>query len=599
MAKPTDPGRQEADALLQTFEDRVKWEYRQASYDAYHKVADWLKQFKKKDAEYRALMDAGQMDAKDYYKWRKSEIMKGRQWADMRDTLAEDYSNVNDIVRRLNGDLVKDVYAVGRNYGAYEIEHGTNLDLSYTLYNREAVERLMRDDPTLLPPPGKKASEDIAAGRTKAWNRRQVQSIMTQSLLQGDSIDHIAQRIVTGLGEKNMHAAVRTARTMTTEAESAGRVASYKRAKDMGIDVMQIWVATLDDRTRHEHRQLDGERCAVGGKFKIDGYELEYPGDPSAPGYLVYNCRCAVIAAVKGTELYENFAGVERDNRLGDMSYEEWKNEKAKMSEHELQPEISAYVRTEADEKYMANLATERTTVESMKPMQQAAYLFKHEAGAKNDLLEAGKNGTISNYTERYFDALESNGSTVSHKPLIEQPQLSGDIDSNTERLHIVRELTGASDEDSEQMYRAVRTWTSNAWDTADTALVDRYIDADGTFDGELWRGLHFDTEDERDSFLAGMQVGNVFQAGRDGKNASWSSKKVNAETFSNAGAHSVIIHCVGNKSAAPIDYMNLQGEQEVVSRSGTRYTVLGISQEAGEDRSRTIITVIEKEPEK
>lgn len=330
MANQTDPGRQEADTLLQTFEDRVKWEYRQASYDAYHKVADWLKQFKKKDAEYRALMDAGQMDAKDYYKWRKSEIMKGRQWADMRDTLAEDYSNVNDIVRRLNGDLVKDVYAVGRNYGAYEIEHGTNLDLSYTLYNREAVERLLRDDPTLLPPPGKKVSEDIAAGRTKAWNRRQVQSIMTQSLLQGDSIDHIAQRIVTGLGEKNMHAAVRTARTMTTEAESAGRVASYKRAKDMGIDVMQIWVATLDDRTRHEHRQLDGERCAVGEKFKIDGYELEYPGDPSAPGYLVYNCRCAVIAAVKGTELYENFAGVERDNRLGDMSYEEWKNEKAK-----------------------------------------------------------------------------------------------------------------------------------------------------------------------------------------------------------------------------------------------------------------------------
>lgn len=34
-----------------------------------------------------------------------------------------------------------------------EIEHDSQMSTSYTLYNREAVERLLRDDPDLLPQP--------------------------------------------------------------------------------------------------------------------------------------------------------------------------------------------------------------------------------------------------------------------------------------------------------------------------------------------------------------------------------------------------------------------------------------------------------------
>lgn len=42
-----------------------------------------------------------------------------------------------------------------------------------------------------------------------------------------------------------------------------------------------MWRATLDGRTRHAHRLLDGQMVDIGEKFKVDGYELEYPGDPS------------------------------------------------------------------------------------------------------------------------------------------------------------------------------------------------------------------------------------------------------------------------------------------------------------------------------
>ena len=88
----------------------------------------------------------------------------------------------------------------------------------------------------------------------------------------------------------------------------------------MGIQLKQMWRATLDGKTRHAHRQLDGQMVDIGEKFKVDGYELEYPGDPSAPGYLVYNCRCTVVSVDKFHD-----PNAPRAAKLGDMSYEDWK----------------------------------------------------------------------------------------------------------------------------------------------------------------------------------------------------------------------------------------------------------------------------------
>ena len=81
-----------------------------------------------------------------------------------------------------------------------------------------------------------------------------------------------------------------------------------------------MWRATLDGRTRHAYRLFDGQMVDIGEKFKVDGYELEYPGDPSAPAYLVYNCRCTVVSVDKFHD-----PNAPRASKLGDMSYEDWK----------------------------------------------------------------------------------------------------------------------------------------------------------------------------------------------------------------------------------------------------------------------------------
>ena len=53
--------------------------------------------------------------------------------------------------------------------------------------------------------------------------------------------------------------------------------------------------------------------------------EIEYPGDPTAPGRLVYNCRCTLIADIEGVDgTVKN-----RHSRLNGKSYEQWKYELA------------------------------------------------------------------------------------------------------------------------------------------------------------------------------------------------------------------------------------------------------------------------------
>ena len=123
-----------------------------------------------------------------------------------------------------------------------------------------------------------------------------------------------------------MNAAVRYARTAATGAQNAGRVDSYERAQKMGIELEQEWLATLDNRTRDEHRDLDGQHVPVGEPFEVDGEEIRYPGDPSAPGYLVWNCRCTLVPKLKSLDQSD----APRDNRLGDMRYDDWKNEHKK-----------------------------------------------------------------------------------------------------------------------------------------------------------------------------------------------------------------------------------------------------------------------------
>jgi hypothetical protein len=68
---------------------------------------------------------------------------------------------------------------------------------------------------------------------------------------------------------------------------------------------------------------LDGQKVELDEPFEVDGYELMYPADPSGEPEMVYNCRCAMISIFDGYD--KSITDYDIDDRLGDMTYDEWK----------------------------------------------------------------------------------------------------------------------------------------------------------------------------------------------------------------------------------------------------------------------------------
>lgn len=318
-----DEGHELTELILRETEADVSRVYRKAVQETQKKLDDYLKRYKVKDKIKREQLRKGEITQDEYTYWKTGQIMIGKRWEEMRDTLARDLHNANKLARSVVQGYMPEVYALNHNYATFQVEKESHLDTSYTLYDRQTVERIIRDQPDLLPQPGPRKKASIAAGKDIAWQRGQIQSTMLQSILQGESIPNIAKRIARELGETNKGATVRYARTAATGAQNAGRVDAYKRAEGMGIELEQEWLATLDGRTRYEHRYLDGQHVPVGEPFKVDGYEIKFPGDPEAPGYLIWNCRCTLVPHLKNLDQ----SNAPRKSKLGDMSYDEWKDE--------------------------------------------------------------------------------------------------------------------------------------------------------------------------------------------------------------------------------------------------------------------------------
>jgi uncharacterized protein with gpF-like domain len=326
MNKSKDYAHAQVNEKLERLEKRIKKEYQKASKEVQEKLSDYLKQFEDEDKEMRAKVDRGDISEANYFRWRKEKILTTQKWEKQKEELVDIYSNADRVARGMMSESVAEAYALNRNYSTFIAEKKAKLDTSFTLYDKHTAMRLLKDKPKLLPKSSKKVTEAIREGKVKKWNDQKFQSAILQGILQGESMDDIAERLSKTVGELNMHSAVRNARTATTSAENAGRMDGLKEAHEKGIKVKKVWLATMDNRTRHEHVFLDGQRKDIDEPFEVYEDKIMFPGDPDAEPYLVYNCRCTLIEEVDGIDLDVADTSM-RSNKLSNMTYEEWKAE--------------------------------------------------------------------------------------------------------------------------------------------------------------------------------------------------------------------------------------------------------------------------------
>ena len=314
------------DEKLEEIEKRLSAIYSRAEKELQKTIDDYFAKFAKRDAKQRARLEAGEITEQEYKQWRLAQIGRGERFKALQIRVAERYTEANETAVRYVNDATPGIYSLNRNYSAYTIEKVAG-NVGFDLWDEQTVKRLIVDNPELMPyyPPEKALNRGIDL----AYGKRQISASVTSSILQGKSIPGIAKDLQTRMYDMNKASAVRTARTAVTGAQNAGRMDSYVAAEKMGIKLKREWVAVIDKRTRHAHAMLDGQKAEMGKPFKVDGEEIMFPGDTSAPGYLVYNCRCSLGAVVDGVDDSNAKRRVKNPETgkyevVSDMTYQEW-----------------------------------------------------------------------------------------------------------------------------------------------------------------------------------------------------------------------------------------------------------------------------------
>lgn len=316
-----DYGEKAADNAQKAIEKRLRAVYQSAYAELKEEFANFVERSRKADERKRKQKEAGIISEDEYADWQAGQKFIGEQWKAKMDHASDILLRANQEAMNIVNEEKINVFAENANYAAYELEKEANLAFGFGIYDADAVGRLLREQPELLP-------RKVVNGRKdKAWNQRKIANCVAQGIIQGDSIEKIANRIAKQTSNSNYKAMTRYARTAVTGAQNAGRLETMHRAQGMGINVKKKWLATLDSRTRDSHARLDGQVQDVDKPFKSIFGDIMYPGDLEAEPGDVWNCRCTL------EYVYPDFSGFEENaerydqesgTKIEDMTYHEW-----------------------------------------------------------------------------------------------------------------------------------------------------------------------------------------------------------------------------------------------------------------------------------
>lgn len=156
---------------------------------------------------------------------------------------------------------------------------------------------------------------------------RQLQDTLARGLIQGHGYGVVGRAINERMGV-GAYNALRIARTEMHRVQQQGRMDSIKESNESGVKMVKVWSATLDDRTRDHHQELDGVKIEIDEMFVSPetGATAEQPGEFGEPEDDI-NCRCSVRAEIVGYEPEIRYRREELDEQ-GDLgtfvNYDEW-----------------------------------------------------------------------------------------------------------------------------------------------------------------------------------------------------------------------------------------------------------------------------------
>lgn len=319
----TDYGALKTDAEFLKLEKDLKKLYTDCGKDIQKKMNVFFAKYTKEDGNWQVkLAKASEEDyakiKSDYQKWLKGQVFRGKQWEARKESIANTLTHYNEVAISMMNDRVPNILQVNGNYAAYQIENKAGVNFGFNLYDSTTVKQLVKDNVDVLPYKKLNKNKDIR------WNFQSIKRELTKSIVQGEGIDKLTKRLATVIPSNNMNLIRTHARTMYTSAQNQGRLIRYQEAEEMGIKTKKQWLATLDDRTRYTHQELDGQIRELDEPFEVEGYEIMYPADPHVEPALTYNCRCTMTTVIEKYPPQYTSRHDDSGHLIENMTYRQW-----------------------------------------------------------------------------------------------------------------------------------------------------------------------------------------------------------------------------------------------------------------------------------
>jgi uncharacterized protein with gpF-like domain len=318
------------DKKLAVMEKRISAIYSASYKKSLSKMLEFAKTFDKKAGELLKAVKNAQNEAekqkakKAYINYYRKEIIKSKAFKTITAGVALELYNTNIQATNYINAQTPDIYALNFNYINNEL--AKDID-GFKLLNVTADEVEKYGDLTM---------QTVSRGKDTRWNEDNIKKavIVGATLLLGASA--IMKRSASMTYGKNKNFANMHASGIATYGENKGRLDGLHWAEDTGNEVTKIWLATLDNRTRHTHARLDGAEISLDDKFDNG---LEFPRDPNGEPAEICNCRCTLkygVGQAKGTvrasrqgtvtgsyKKSSSFKGT-KSTEVSNMTYEEW-----------------------------------------------------------------------------------------------------------------------------------------------------------------------------------------------------------------------------------------------------------------------------------
>lgn len=264
--------------------------FNQARIDLEVKAIQYMKDFARLEQAKKQDLQDGKITQEEFDEWRKNKLLYAQHWDNLVKNVTDQMLASSQIAVDFLNNKVPAIFAQSYNQLIEEFPDSPLRGYSFELVDANAVKELATAGEVMLPPPG-----EVDEPKNITWNAKQVNAQILQGILQGESIPKMAARIAGVTCEKDLNVAIRNARTMTTAAENCGRQSGLDKLQDSGAIFKKKWIAATDERTRETHILLNGKEVNNDEAFRtVDDDDIRFPGDWTAPGKEVWNCRCAL-----------------------------------------------------------------------------------------------------------------------------------------------------------------------------------------------------------------------------------------------------------------------------------------------------------------